>query len=279
MRRREVLKKIKEAIIAIYGEREARQIAQIVVEEMTNISHTELLLNLDSECEINNIDKIIDELSKGRPMQYVIGQAEFCDMFFNVREGVLIPRFETEELVQYIKKDSPAAKDVLDVGTGSGCIAISLKKYLPNANVTGVDISEQALEIARENSEKLNLEVYFKRGDALNRLSDQFENQFDVVVSNPPYIPASDFASMRINVTKYEPSIALFVEDCDPLIFYRSIARSATKLLRDGGKLYFEIYESFAKEMVEMLQTEGFTNVELKDDINDKPRMICCQKV
>ena len=279
MRRREVLKNIEDAIIAIYGAREARQIAQIVVEEMSNISHTELLLNLDTQCDIDNIDQVVDELSKGRPMQYVIGQAEFCDMFFNVREGVLIPRFETEELVRYIKEDSAAAKDILDVGTGSGCIAISLKKYLSDANVTGVDISEQALEIARENSNKLNLEVNFKLGDALNGLSDLFDNQFDVVVSNPPYIPSSDFASMRINVTKYEPSIALFVEDGDPLIFYISIARSAKKLLRSGGKLYFEIYESFAEEMVEMLRTEGFSNIVLKDDINDKPRMTCCQKI
>lgn len=271
--RRDLLLRLSKAIEPLYGEREAALIARMVVAERGSVSESSLLVEPDLELHIEGFEQLVEELAAGRPVQYVLGHAEFCDLDFRVREGVLIPRPETEELVTHLVEECPTARRILDVGTGSGCIALSLKKHLPRAVITAVDISREALEIARENGRRLALEVDFREADAFDLESVFSGEEFDVVLSNPPYIPRSESASMRRNVTHYEPHGALFVPDDDPLCFYRAIARAARKLLKPGGSLWFEIHERYAHEMLEMLHEEGYAESRLLRDINQKPRM------
>ena len=273
--RREILLRITQAIVELYGEVEARQIAEMVVLECGKISRNELLVEPNKELEINDIDRIIHELQEWRPVQYVIGRAEFDGLVFEVTEGVLIPRPETEELVEWIASESAPDARVLDVGTGSGCIAISLSRRLKSSRVWALDISDKALGIARRNGQRYAPEVEFIEGDALADFSSLVSEKLDVVVSNPPYIPRSDVSGMRRNVTDYEPDNALFVEDSDPLIFYRSIARTARKMLKSGGKLYFEIYELYAAQMRSMLEDEGYADITIREDFRGKERMVC----
>lgn len=274
--RREIIARIETPLTALYGEREARQIARIVVMELGGLCLTDLVAEPDKELGIDELDRIIGELAAGRPLQYVLGHTEFYGLDFQVREGVLIPRPETEELVRWIA-ESPAPDNpaVLDVGTGSGCIAVTLARLIPESRITAVDISEKALSIARENARRLDAKVDFQQCDALGELFPGQREQFDLIVSNPPYIPRSEKASIRVNVTGYEPAEALFVEDGDPLIFYRAIARNARRLLRPGGRLYFEIHENFADETLRMLTQEGFADTTVRRDLNDKNRMTC----
>lgn len=273
--RREILLRITQAIVELYGEVEARQIAEMVVLECGKISRNELLVEPNKELEINDIDRIIHELQEWRPVQYVIGRAEFDGLVFEVTEGVLIPRPETEELVEWIASDSAPDARVLDVGTGSGCIAISLGRRVQDSRVWAMDISDVALDIARRNGLRNGSTVEFVKGDALADFSSLVSEKLDVVVSNPPYIPRSDVSGMRRNVTDYEPDNALFVEDSDPLIFYRSIARAARKMLKSGGKLYFEIYELYAAQMRSMLEAEGYADITIREDFRGKERMVC----
>lgn len=273
--RREILLRITQAIVELYGEVEARQIAEMVVLECGKISRNELLVEPNKELEINDIDRIIHELQEWRPVQYVIGRAEFDGLEFEVTEGVLIPRPETEELVEWIASESAPDARVFDVGTGSGCIAISLSRRLKSSRVWALDISEKALGIARRNGQRYAPEVEFIEGDALADFSSLVSEKLDVVVSNPPYIPRSDVSGMRRNVTDYEPDNALFVEDSDPLIFYRSIARTARKMLKSGGKLYFEIYELYAAQMRSMLEAEDYADITIREDFRGKERMVC----
>ncbi len=259
----------------VYGMREAEQIARMVLNEVAGVSTTEFILCPDEECEIEDLDLILDQLIEGRPIQYIIGECDFCDLRFKVREGVLIPRPETEELVELIVKNSSAKSRILDVGCGSGAISIALSKRLARAEVWGLDISDEAICIAEENNEELGTNVNFIEGDALEGIENYVDGEFDVIVSNPPYIPYSEQDTMRVNVLDFEPHLALFVEDDDPLIFYREISRSAKFLLKSGGRLYFEIHEIFGREMVDMLESMEYYNVQLIKDINDKERMVC----
>lgn len=273
--RRQTLLRIAEAITELYGEIEARQIAEMVVLECGAISRNELLVEPNKELEISDLDRIIGELCEWRPVQYVIGRADFDGLSLEVAEGVLIPRPETEELVEWIASECQEDALILDVGTGSGCIAIALGCRLAKSRVWALDISSEALNIARRNGEKYAPKVEFLQGDALADFSTLVAEKLDVVVSNPPYIPQSDEPTMRRNVTDYEPQTALFVEDSDPLIFYRSIARSARKMLKPGGKLFYEIYELYADDMVAMLSAEGYVDIVVREDFRVKPRMIC----
>lgn len=273
--RRELFLRVAESITELYGDVEARQIAEMIITECGNISRNQLLVDPDKELEIKDIDRIIEELRSWRPVQYVIGRADFDDMSLEVREGVLIPRPETEELVEWITSESVPDARILDVGTGSGCIAIALSCRLKSSRVWALDISPEALDIARRNGEKYAPNVEFVMGDAFADFSTLVDEKLDVVVSNPPYIPRSDEHSMRRNVTDYEPSTALFVEDSDPLIFYRSIARTARRMLKPEGKLYYEIYEHFAADMVAMLEAEGYSQVVVREDFRGKQRMVC----
>lgn len=273
--RRETLLRIAEAIAELYGEVEARQIAEMVVLECGAISRNELLVEPDKELIINDIDRIISELLKWRPVQYVIGHEEFDGLVFEVSEGVLIPRPETEELVAWVASETESGARILDVGTGSGCIAISLGRRVRDSRVWAMDISDVALDIARRNGLRNGSMVEFVKGDALVDFSSLIDEKLDVVVSNPPYIPRSDASQMRRNVTDYEPDTALFVENTDPLIFYRSIARTARRMLKPGGKLYYEIYELYAAQMCAMLEAEGYTDVVVREDFRGKQRMVC----
>jgi release factor glutamine methyltransferase len=273
--RRQTLLRIAEAITELYGEIEARQIAEMVVLECGGIGRNELLVEPNKEFEISDLDRIIGELCEWRPVQYVIGRADFDGLSLEVAEGVLIPRPETEELVEWIASECQDDALILDVGTGSGCIAIALGCRLAKSRVWALDISSEALNIARRNGEKYAPKVEFLQGDALADFSTLVAEKLDVVVSNPPYIPQSDEPTMRRNVTDYEPATALFVEDSDPLIFYRSIARNARKMLKPGGKLFYEIYELYADDMVAMLSAEGYVDIVVREDFRAKPRMIC----
>lgn len=259
-----------------YGEQEARQIAEMIVERY-GVSRNKLIVEPNEELHIPNLEDIISQLEAWRPVQYILGSAEFMDMSLEVGEGVLVPRPETEELIEWIATESTPKSKILDVGTGSGCIAIALSRAVAESEVWAMDISREALAIARRNAAKYAPMVQFVEGDALKDFATLFDNKFDSIVSNPPYIPLSDKGSMRPNVVEYEPHIALFVADDDPLLFYRSIARTARHMLRDGGRLYFEIYELFAENMLHMLHEEGYSDIAVREDFRGKPRMICAR--
>ncbi len=280
MTRRELYTNMCRLAKPIYGDCEASQIARMIAEELLGWSRMDMLLSPNEECGVETAaaERILREIEAGRPVQYIIGEADFCDLRFIVREGVLIPRPESEELIRWIVSEASGDEQILDVGTGSGALAIALKTALPDSSVTALDISSEARAIATENRDRLAPEVEIIAGDALRGVEHYTDREYDIIVSNPPYIPRSEEQDMRINVTKYEPHLALFVEDDDPLIFYREIARSAQKLLSARGHLYYEIHENFALETKAMLHREGYAKVEIRDDINDKARMICAQR-
>ncbi len=280
MRRRELYNRLIASAEPIYGTNEARQIARMIMEEREGISWQMLASDPEAECEVSDIDleQLEREISENRPVQYIIGEAEFCDFRLTVREGVLIPRPESEELIRCVVSEQGSGRRILDVGTGSGALAIALSRALSPSEVTAIDISDEAIAIASKNILLLSPTVQILKGDALAGVERVVDGEFDVIISNPPYIPQSEIAIMRDNVTKHEPHLALFVPDHDPLIFYRAIAKSAQKLLRSGGKLYFEIHENFAEETARMLREMSYADVRIRLDINDKARMICAQK-
>ena len=277
--RAEIISYIFDKIHTLYSESECKLIARMVAASLSNEAESKYLIEPNEIIEIEGVEKCTDELAAGRPVQYVIGRAEFCGAEFFVRAVVLIPRPETEEFVMWAMEcaEGIARPNILDVCTGSGCIAIALKKRLHNATVTAIDLSDKALEIATENTQRLNADVKIIKDDALKGLQAVQGQTFDIIVSNPPYIPQSEMAAMHINVTEHEPHMALFVDDNDPLIFYREIARAAKKLLSEQGYVLFEIHETLATERAEMLSREGFHNVEIRHDFRQKPRMICCR--
>lgn len=274
--RREIFRALTEAGAELYGEAEARQIAEMVLESR-GVSRNMLLVDPNEELQFTDLDSVINDIRAWRPVQYIIGTAEFAGMDFEVSDAVLIPRPETEELVDWIASEVGDSASILDVGTGSGCIAIALSRAVSGSSVWALDISVDALAVARRNGAKYAPDVRFVEGDALSDFSALFAEKFDIVVSNPPYIPDSDSRLMRRNVTDYEPHTALFVPDNDPLLFYRSIARTALRMLKAEGKLYFEIYESLADEMQRMLRAEGYEEIVVREDFRGKPRMICAR--
>lgn len=269
---RHIIRSIREAVEPLYGPHEAESIARMVVSEKLQYNLSQLVVHYNDECEIADIETIIEELRSGRPVQYVLGKAEFCDMEFSVTEGVLIPRPETEELVYRIVAMAKRGARILDIGTGSGAIAISLARLIAESEVVAVDISPEALTIARGNAEQLGAKVTFVEADALADLSHLGE--FDIIVSNPPYIPQSDIVDMRKNVVDFEPHLALFVPDDDPLRFYRATAINGARMLREGGSIWFEIYEKLGEELCSMMAELGYAHNELIEDANLKPRMI-----
>lgn len=277
--RREIIGRIAERLTPLYGAREARSAALLAVTELSGLPLSSLLSDPDAPLEIATLDDIVEQLAAGRPVQYVLGHTEFCGLDLAVREGVLIPRPETEELVRAVALAHPAAERILDIGTGSGCISLALKGLLPQAAVFAADISEEALAIAAENVRRTGLHVTLRRADALNGLAEVFPARFDVIVSNPPYVPQSDRETMHINVKEFEPALALFVPDDDPLRFYRAIARTARGMLAPGGALWFEIYAPAAEAMRGLLEAEGYKRIEVKKDMYDKPRMVCSRLV
>lgn len=276
--RAEIVSHLAACIEHLYSRQEQLRIARMVAAALSGESEMKFLIDPNEIIDIE-LGDVAEQLSAGRPVQYIIGKTEFCGEEFTVREGVLIPRPETEELVMWareVSKEFPSPR-ILDLCTGSGCIAIALKKLIPAATVTAIDLSTEALAIAQENATKLGAEVRFLADDVLKGVPQLGDKQFDIIVSNPPYIPISEREAMHINVTNFEPSMALFVEDNDPLIFYREIARIAKSRLTERGALLFEIHELLADETLQMLQSEGF-EAELRHDFLNKPRMICCHK-
>lgn len=275
--RREILTELCRVAGELYGEAEGRQIAEMILLSRGNFSRNSLIVEPYLPLEISDLEQIKQDIASWRPVQYILGYADFCGMQLEVNSAVLIPRPETEELVEWVGSESAEGARILDVGTGSGVIAISLARSLKGSRVWALDISAEALSVARRNGQLYAPNVEFVRGDALADFSGVVAESLDVVVSNPPYIPLSDKVLMRPNVVEYEPQLALFVSDDDPLIFYRSIARTARKMLREGGKLYYEIYEALADEMELMLRSEGYKSIRLREDFRGKPRMICAE--
>ena len=265
---------------AAYPKDEAEALAWWIAEETTGLSRSQLLCGYKGTTNFPHMQEIISRLLHFEPIQYIFGHTLWCGLDLKVSPATLIPRPETAELIDRIQNteyriqtDHPFR--VLDIGTGSGCIAIALKKTHPEWQVTGLDISTEALEIAKENAQKNGVEVVFKQLDIFsdeiekNHQSPITNHQYDLVVSNPPYICEKEKIEMRRNVLDYEPATALFVPDEDPLLFYRRIAQ-----LRIGKYLFFEINEAYAKELKEMLSQFGYTDIQITNDIYGKPRII-----
>lgn len=271
---------IKNSLNDIYDKREIQSFIYIIFEHVLNYSKIDTVLNKKEEIDVEKckiIYSIVERLEKEEPIQYILGETEFYDLIFNVNQSTLIPRGETEELVQLvINENNDKEISILDVGTGSGCIAISLAKNLEKAKVSALDISEKAIETAKNNAKKNNVKVNFFLEDILN-IKHKYDN-YDIIVSNPPYICNSEKSLMQNNVLDYEPHTALFVDDNDPLIFYRTIAIFAQKILTKEGFLYFEINEALGKEMKEMLEKYSYKNIEIIKDINERDRIVKAQK-
>jgi len=262
----------------IYSREESQTILNYILIDALKIPKLTILSQPELELNTNQSEKVhtlLDDLKKGIPVQHLLGTAHFYGMMLKVTPDVLIPRQETEELVDWVIKDNPGAKlRILDACTGSGCIALALKKNLTESAITAIDESEEALVIAEENAKVLNLAINFKKADALNLEQELKNHSYDVIVSNPPYIPMEDMEHVQKNVLMYEPHFALFVLDKAPLMFYEAIARFARKSI--AVTLYFEIYEDFGEKLVELLSNMGFKDITLKTDLNGKDRMIKC---
>jgi release factor glutamine methyltransferase len=263
----------------IYDAGEAESFFYLILEEKHQLKRIDLALQTDlifSEAEIAIWDSILEPLKKEIPIQYLLGKTSFYGLDFEVNNHVLIPRSETEELVEWIIQSTSKLekKDlkILDIGTGSGCIAISIAKNLPNASVFAIDVSENALATAHKNAERNKVNITFINQNILE--TEDLKQQFDIIVSNPPYVRHLEKAEIKKNVLDNEPHLALFVEDNDALIFYRKIAALAQKNLSPNGKLYFEINQYLGKEMIALLEKMNFKNIELRKDIYGNDRMI-----
>lgn len=292
-------------LTVIYNEREAQAIVRTVLDALFGMSLTDICLGKVTQLSADDttrLEKIMQRLEKSEPVQYVLGSGWFAGRLFDVAPGVLIPRPETEDLVKWAcdeakekekednskeergkeerseeekedsKKEGAPHPSILDIGTGSGCIAITVALALPQARVTAWDISTDALAIAAGNANRLGASVRFEHQDALSAPDD--EERWDVIVSNPPYICDRERADMSDNVLSYEPELALFVPDNDPLLFYRAIARYASKALKPGGRLLFETNTAYAHEVAQTMANEGFTAIEVRNDCFGKPRMV-----
>lgn len=286
-------------LTAIYNEREAQAIVRTVLDALFGMSLTDICLGKVTQLSADDttrLEKIMQRLEKSEPVQYVLGAEWFAGRLFDVAPGVLIPRPETEDLVKWACDEAKEKEDnskeergkeekevsekgeeaphpsILDIGTGSGCIAITVALALPQAHVTAWDISTDALTIAAGNAHRLGASVRFEHQDALSAPDD--EERWDVIVSNPPYICDRERADMSDNVLSYEPELALFVPDSDPLLFYRAIAHYASKALKPGGRLLFETNTAYAHEVAQAMADEGFTAIEVRNDCFGKPRMV-----
>lgn len=276
-----------------YGEREARAIQRYLFKGIVNMSSAEWLIHYSDQAATYFEDKVVSFiplLKAHKPVQYLLGKAWFCDLEFEVSPDVLIPRPETEALVRMIVNESDHSKcyRIVDIGTGSGAIAVSLASLLPKSQVTAIDISEPAIEIASQNANKHKVSINFELKDILTYKSVDLESnttdkrnpdiKYDIIVSNPPYVKESEKSLMIENVTKYEPHLALFVSDKDPLIFYRSIINYAADHLEVGGTLWFEINEQEGDHLLQLLKVKGYTQAMTFHDFNDKPRYIKASK-
>lgn len=271
-------KLISDRLSSIYSRQEIESLSRLIFKKITGFTRLQVHLNQHetiSAANLAQIKEITDRLTQFEPIQYILGETEFYGLTLRVNRAVLIPRPETEELVDWIIQDcrlrNPA---ILDIGTGSGCIPISMMKNIPGASAEGWDISTDALMVAKENAEINHVEINFILADILSPGLPSHPKKFDIIVSNPPYVTISEQTLMSSNVIDYEPHIALFVPDAEALVFYRAIADMAQISLKPGGNLYFEINEKYGHEITELLISKGFINILLKKDINGKARMI-----
>lgn len=282
---RESIQTITSELQPLYDAREAAAIAKSYMLERLSWPAYELSLRGEEPLPGTLQPQLLHDLaqlSAGRPLQYVLGQAEFYDLVFKVNEHVLIPRPETEELVQRILMDAQGRTElsVWDIGTGSGCIAVTLATHLPQARVFASDISPQALAVATRNAHDLRASVTFAEHDMTDVQHLPFAGQtFDVIVSNPPYIPERARTEMHVNVLNHEPATALFVPNDDPLRFYRALAIIGTRCLNPNGRIYMETYEDFHPEMTELFAQHGYDNIESVEDINGRKRMLVATKI
>lgn len=266
---------IRESLAEIYPQQEITSFTKMILEEVSKLPMAMILCDKSKKITAEQrtlVDKIVDRLKNHEPIQYIFGYTEFYGLQFDVNKNVLIPRPETEELVEIIvancKKSHSA---ILDIGTGSGCIAISLKANINNASVSAWDVSEEALLTAKENALKNKQDITFSHIDVLQEIPKN--QKFDIIVSNPPYVLESEKLQMENNVLEHEPHLALFVDDNNPLLFYNRIADIARKLLNKDGLLYFEINSMKGQETVDMLKNKGYQNIELIKDLSGKDRI------
>lgn len=271
-----------DSLQGIQDEQEIESFFFILTEYLHNLKRVDVALNPNfklSDAEVEKWNIILADLQQEKPIQYITGEAWFYGLRLEVNENTLIPRPETEELVEWIiesqkSKVQSQKCEILDIGTGTGCIPISLKTNLPQANVSAIDVSEKALEVAKRNAVLNKVDISFIQADILE--VEDLNQHFDIIVSNPPYVRNLEKQEIKKNVLDYEPHLALFVEDTDALLFYRKIAQLALKNLSPNGLLFFEINQYLGKETVELLDNLGFKNIELKKDIYGNDRMIKC---
>ncbi|MFD2146522.1 peptide chain release factor N(5)-glutamine methyltransferase [Mucilaginibacter antarcticus] len=266
-------------LAGIYDAPEIESLTLMVTTELLNLTKATIKAFPERELSATqqeDANLLLSQLITGRPLQYILGYTEFYGLKILVTPATLIPRPETEELVEWVLSSvsHDCNLNILDIGTGSGCIAISLKKNLPGASVSGLDISVDALKTAKENALLNNVEVNFIETDILNINSEINIPKSDIIISNPPYVTLEDKRQMHTNVTDFEPHTALFVPEDDPLLFYRAIADFALLNLTDNGLLFFEINESLGKETIDLLGSKGFKNIELRQDMSGRDRMI-----
>lgn len=276
------INKLKQSLSPLYDSREMKAIIALLFEEVCGLSRLDMLMNPSivlSEEKSEILSCYAEMLAEGVPVQQVLGYEYFLGRRFEVNPDVLIPRPETAELVDWIVSEAPIGVNVLDVGTGSGCIAISLAALINNSRVFAYDLSTKALKTAILNAERLNISnVTFVHKDILESQNERFEHpnvdNFDIIVSNPPYIMHKEKSEMSANVLDYEPHLALFVPDSDPLLFYRAIGNYGLKNLRHGGRLYFEINAALGRETCQLLESLGYRDIILRKDLNGLDRMI-----
>ncbi len=269
---------VKNELYGLYPENEIDNFNFLIIEHLFHYSRLELHLNKDKKISPEQLDKVKEftrQLQQYKPIQYILGQTEFYGLTFRLNRHVLIPRPETEELVDLIIRENKNHKPViLDVGTGSGCIAVSLAKFIPDAQVDALDISSAVLDVARENAIDNGVNVHFFKSDALLPDMGLLSEKYTIIVSNPPYVRVSEQKFMSKNVLDYEPSLALFVDDKDPLVFYTSLASMGKKYLSRGGILYAEINEAFGNEVKQLFQRNGYYHVEIMKDLQKKNRIL-----
>ena len=275
-----IAKKIHKGLSCHYPTGEVTALTRIIAIELLGISQMAFFLkdnvSLTTE-QTTLLNNAIERLAKYEPIQYILGYSDFCGLRFKVTSATLIPRPETSELVEWIASEATGNEKILDIGTGSGCIAVSLANKLQHSNVSAWDISDEALAVAEENCKTNGCNVTFSQVDIL-AYQPQGE-QFDIIVSNPPYIMDLEKSGMEANILDWEPHTALFVPDNDPLLFYRTIAQKGKEMLHFGGKLYFEINREFGKETCDMLASLGYINIELRKDFAENDRMIRAVKL
>lgn len=271
---------LREQLSKSYEPQEANGLARIIFCDILGQSNVDYYLCKDIDLSGNEEEKvksILQRLEKYEPIQYIEGKKYFSGREFFVRQGVLIPRPETEELVELAAQACKPNAKILDIGTGSGCIAISLSKKLPEAEVHAWDISEAALEVAKQNNEQLSASVHFEQHDILTYQATG-EEAFDLIISNPPYIAESEKAEMEPNVLAWEPSIALFVPDNDPLLFYRRIGELALRMLTPNGKLFFEINRAYGDATKQLLCNQGYKNIHIQKDLSGNDRFVYAER-